>query len=72
MFSLPKLAESSTATQRKKKKTISQLTAISVAAENASGNVVETKREGATTIVAAMTFILFLPHQFSCPKNFLL
>jgi len=42
-----------------------------VAAENASGNVVETKREGATTIVTAVTFVLFLLHQFPCPKNFL-
>lgn len=41
-----------------------------MAAENASGNVVETNKEGATTIVIAMTLILFLPHQLPCPNSF--
>lgn len=51
----------------KEKEHLPQLTAISVAAENASGNVAETNREGATAIVIAITFTLFLPHQLPCP-----
>lgn len=46
-----------------------KLTAISVAAESASGTVVEMKRDGATTIAIAVKLILFLPHQFLNPKN---
>lgn len=46
-----------------------KLTAISVAAENASGTVVEMKRDGVTIIAIAVKLILFLPHQFLSPKN---
>lgn len=39
------------------------LTAKSVAAENASGIVVETTREGAMTIAVAVMLVLFFSHQ---------
>lgn len=44
------------------------LTAMSVAAENASGTVVETKRDGATAIAIAVKLTLFLPHHLCSPK----
>lgn len=37
-------------------------TAMSVAAEHASGTIVDTQRVGATTIVVAVTFALFFLH----------
>lgn len=46
-------------------------TAMSVAAENASGTVVDTSKVGATTIVVAVTFTLFLPHQLLRLKSLL-
>lgn len=45
------------------------LTAMSMAAEHASGNVVDTKRDGVTAIAIAAKVILFLPHHFLCPEN---
>lgn len=44
------------------------LTAMSVAAENASGTVDDTKRAGVTAIVIAVR-LLFLPHHFFSPNS---
>lgn len=46
-----------------------QLTAKSVAAENASGNVVDKKRDGAMAVAVAAKLTLFLPHHFATPKS---
>lgn len=42
---------------------------MSIAAENASGTVVDTKRAGVTAIAIAVKLILFLPHHFLSPKG---
>ena len=46
------------------------LTAISVAAENESGLVVDTRREGPTAIAMAMRLTLFISHQFLFKATF--
>lgn len=45
------------------------LTAISVAAENASGKVVETTRDGAMTNAVAVKLVFFLPHHSFRPYS---
>lgn len=46
-----------------------KLTAMSVAAENASGTTVDTKSGGAMTMAVAVKLTLFLPHHFLNPNR---